>query len=105
MSQLLHAARPLIKLLRKFDGRQSCGLQFKVSLIEASEAVLLKMLVPRPQEQVPNLSGEDKFQAMKALARRTQKLEATMTSNVGKKSVARAWSRTLCAQHKSRSPL
>ena len=66
------------KASEKFDGRQSCGLQFKVSLIEASEAVLLKMPVARPQEQIPDLSGEDTFQAMKALARRTQKLEATM---------------------------
>ena len=87
VSQLLDAARALMKLLRKFDGRQSCGLQFKVSLIEASEAVLLKMPVARPQEQDPDFSGEDKFQAMKALARRTQNLQATMTSNVGKNSV------------------
>ena len=62
-------------------------LQFKVSLIEASEAVLLKMPVARPQEQDPDFSGEDKFQAMKASARRTQNLEATMTSDVGKNSV------------------
>ena len=87
VSQLLDAARALMKLLRKFDGRQSCGLQFKVSLIEASEAVLLKIPVARPQEQDPDFSGEDKFQVMKALARRTQNLEATMTSNVGKNSV------------------
>ena len=87
VSQLLNAARAFIKLLRKFDGRQSCSLQFMLSLIEASEVVLVNMLVARPQEHFPDLSGEDKFQAMKALARRTQKLEATMTSNVGKNSV------------------
>ena len=58
-----------------------------VSLVEASEAVLLKILVVHPHEQVPNLNGEDKFQAMKVLARRTQILEVTMTSNVGKNSV------------------
>ena len=89
VSQSLDAARALIKLLRKDDGLQSCGLQCKVSsLIEASEAVLLRMPVPRPQEHVPDLNGENKFQAMKALACRTQKLESSMTSNRCKNSVA-----------------